>query len=91
MAFVSTLLLRLKTCLRVLCRAESGVLDKVEKVSFIDLLGKGGHSVLMTSKLYVPSQMWERRMVGFGEQIHSLGSRGRLLIRIRVYAGPALL
>ena len=35
--------------------------------------------------------MWERKMVGFGEQIHSLGSRGRLLIRIRVYAGPAFL
>ena len=55
------------------------------------MLGKGGHSVLMTSKLYVPAQMWERKMVGFGEQIHSLGSRGRLLIRIRVYEGPAFL
>ena len=35
------------------------------------------------SKLYVPAQMWERKMVGFGEQIHSLGSRGRLLDKSR--------
>ena len=66
-------------------------MGKVENISFIALPGKGGHSVLMTSKLHVPTQVWGRRMVGFGEEMHSLGSRGRLLIRIRVYAGPAFL
>ena len=59
------------------------VLGEIEK-SFISLPGKGGHSGLMLSKL-CPN------LERFGEEFYSNGSRLRLLIRIRVYAGPVAL
>ena len=59
------------------------VLGEIEK-SFISLPGKGGHSGLMLSKL-CPN------LERFGEEFYSNGSRMRLLIRIRVYAGPVAL
>ena len=59
------------------------VLGEIEK-SFISLPGKGGHSGLMLSKL-CPN------LERFGEEFYRNGSRMRLLIRIRVYAGPVAL
>ena len=60
------------------------VLGEIEKKSFISLPGKGGCSGLMLSKL-CPN------LERFGEEFYSDGSRMRLLIRIRVYAGPVAL
>ena len=48
-----------------------GVLDEVEKNSFIALPGKGGQSGLMLSKTVCPHPG------GFDEEFYSNGSRGR--------------
>ena len=61
------------------------VLGEVEKNSFIALPGKGGDSRLLPSKTVGPNPG------GFSEEFYNNGSRPGLLIRIRVYAGPALL
>ena len=59
-------------------------LGKVEKNSLISLPGEGGHNRLSPEKM-CPN--WG----GFGEDFYSNGTRIWLLIRIRVWEGPALL
>ena len=61
------------------------VLGEVEKNGFIALPGKGGQSGLMSRKTVCPN------LGGFGEESYSSCSRAELLIRIRVWAGCALL
>ena len=59
-------------------------MGEVEKNSFIVLPGKGNTAGSCPEKLCPNAG-------GFGEEFYSNGSRGALLIRIRVCAGPELL